>query len=198
MKKNWSNFYLVGFSAVVMISLLAASFIFWDDYFQKSLSAKKTAIQSALSKTFSHKEAGLESEVDLSLTTQDESLVPGQEVEVQAIIETGGRETWGGDLCLVYEPDQIEILEVRAGDFFPEPLLLENLIDKKEGEVRLSVGSLKVGKGRGTLGIISFRVKEGADLAKLSFLESTQVALKGKLEPASVTFHDLALPVEEE
>ena len=188
--RNLPNLYLAGFSLLVMVSLILASFLFWDANFKKTLQKKTEGLSSIISQ----RPEQAEPEVILSFNPRADVFQVGEDFEVELLIDGLGREIWGADLRLAFDPEVLVIKKVSAGDFFTNPLVLENQINKDQNQVWFSVGSLKAAIGKGTLAVLEVRPLKVAETG-LSFSAGTQVALKGKDVPAIVDRQPLILTV---
>jgi len=189
MKKTLPNIYLVGFSVLVMISLVVASFAFWEGCFQKSLYQKSVNLKSIITQRTQRKRLE-ELEINLSFNPKTDLFLVGKNSEIEVIIDSQGKEIWGADLKIIFNPVYLEVRKVSPGDYFQEPLELENLIRKEEGEIWFSAGSLSATRGKRTIVILEVKPLQKGE-ATFSFSLETQVALKGKEEPAIIKSGDL-------
>lgn len=188
--ENLPNVYLVGFSIFVIVSLVATSFLFWDNYFKKTLLYKTEGIASFI-KSRPRQE---KPEVILSLNPKADVFQVDKDFQVELIIDTLDKEVWGADLKIAFDPGALIIKKVDPGDFFNRPLVLENQVDKQKNQVSFSIGSLEAAKGEGVLAILEVRpIRTGK--TSLVLAAGTQVALKDKNEPALVEYQNFDFSV---
>lgn len=189
MAKKLPVIYLKGFLVLVTVGLILGSYAFWLDFF---------GISSRLSAWLpSGSQIGIkpqEPEVNLSFNSKTDSFIVNEESEIEVIINPGEKEVWGADLKISFDPDNLIIKGISPSDYFDDPLVLENSVFQEEKEAWFSIGSLTAGQGRGVLANLRvIPLQEGE--ATLSFLAETQVALKGKEEPAALDYHDFVFSV---
>jgi len=192
MKKNLPNFYLAGFAVLVMVVLVAASYIFWHDYFRISFLQKKTILRNIIPPVGKLKESKIP-EVSLTLSSTDKNFKVKQAAKVEVQIDSQGKEVWGADLKIVFDPF-LAVKKVSAGDFFTDPLVLENLINDDKREVWFSIGSLKPASGKGVLAVLDIEPKSEGKLS-LTFSPKTQVSIRGQEKPAVVDYRHFSFQV---
>ena len=189
-KREWfNNWSLVILALLIGVSLVAASFIFWNDYFRKSMRRKR----ADLKKIFTQKKV-TPPEVNLSFRPKNEFFQVEKDFEIEVVLDSQDKEVWGVELKLVFDPQFLMIKKVSTGKYFQEPLQLENLIDQEKREIWFSVGSLTPAQGKGVVAVLTVRPLQEGETA-LSFLPKTQVALKEKREPARIAYQDFSFSI---
>jgi hypothetical protein len=140
------------------------------------------------------KTSDLQPEVSLSLASSTEVFEKGKEFTLSVVLDSQQKQVWGADLKLSFDPNYLLVKEASAGGYFAKPLVLENLIGQKKGEIAFSIGSLTPGKGKGAIAfLVAEPLKEGK--TTLGFMPQTQVALKGKEDPAKISGGDFSLTI---
>ena len=96
-------------------------------------------------------------------------------------IDTGGQSISGVQLALKYDPKIINNVSLTPGDFFENPIILENAIDRENGIVfyTLSLPSTSAQIfGEGTVAVIHYN-QLSTTATKLIFLQQTKITAKG-------------------
>lgn len=99
----------------------------------------------------------------------------------------------GVDIDLNYDPTTLEVQKVTPADFFPNPQVLANQFNQKEGIVNLSISSYPIQQGSTTVATVVFKaIGQTTQSAQIKFAPTTTVATVGekkvyfKTSPASI------------
>lgn len=99
----------------------------------------------------------------------------------------------GVDIDLIYDPKILEVQKVNPADFFPNPQILTNETDAKNGTIKFSIFSYPIQQGNATIATILFKsIGQTTQSAQIQFAPSTTVATVGerkvpfKTSPASI------------
>jgi len=176
MKKSLPRIYLKIFAVAVVLALLLGSFAYWTNLYRPSFLQLSRIIQTGKSQP--------EPEIGLSFEIQP-AATGSQTVEV--IIDGRDQEIWGADLRIGFDTQLAKIKEVEVGNYFEEPLVLDNQVRGEEGEVWFSVGSLSAGQGSGVIATLVVEPLEDKEPV-VWFLPATQVAIRGKRVPAVIDY----------
>ncbi|MFC1790237.1 cohesin domain-containing protein [Patescibacteria group bacterium] len=193
MNKKLPNIYLIGFTVLSVTSIVLASVVFWDDYFQEALSQRKSNLKQLFSGSLpSRQESG--QRVDLELSLSSGQINVGETVLIPVYINSFEKEVWGVDVRIDYDPEALEVISLQKGTYFQDALVFQEEIIAEKGMISYSLGSLEAGRGKGKLVIIKGKLlREGK--TTLGFLEKTQVALKGEQKEADLELVRLDLDV---
>jgi hypothetical protein len=120
-------------------------------------------------------------ETDLYFLSPATQVTGGKQTEVKLMIDTHENKVAQVQLELRYNPQELTILSLRPGDYFPQSILLLNEIDEKRGRVNFALTipeNLPEKTGRGELvTLIISRPIDASESSKSSieFLPKTSV-----------------------
>lgn len=196
MKKPLPRIYLIGFAVLVLLGLFWVSSAYWENFFGKQTSSNRTEMVREFTQQWQPKPVQ-KSEVSLSINPKTNSFKLQTDFDVEVVMDSRGKEIWGTDLAISFDPTQVRIDKVQAGNYIPKPLVLENRVDKEKGVINFSVGTLQAAKGKGVVATLQVRpIREGE--TTISFLPQTQVAMKGKENSAVIEFHNFKFNLPKE
>lgn len=94
----------------------------------------------------------------------------GESFDVQAVVETGGNQIISADLVISFDPNVVDIMDVRAGPFLPGVQEIQKNVNSSTGTVTYSIYTTKANAttGQGTIAILSVQGK-AAGTASLQF-----------------------------
>lgn len=139
------------------------------------------------------KEVSAQSETQLVLYPPSVKKQPG-DIFATEIRISGNEQILGTDLDIKYDPTVLEAQKISPGDFFTEPQILTNQIDKENGLIKYSIFSYPLHRGSGTIIVITFKaLKETSLPAEISFAPTTTVSTIGERK---ITFKTASSLVE--
>ncbi|MFC1646688.1 hypothetical protein ACFL1A_00235, partial [Patescibacteria group bacterium] len=96
------------------------------------------------------------------------------------ITNTGTNQVSATKLSLEYDVNSIRSVEVSPGPFLPNATILEKKLDKNNGLINYSLGTLKPTSGEGVLVYVMGDIISGSNALRVDFLPETQVAAIGQ------------------
>lgn len=191
MKKNLPETYLLICSVVLVIAFLLGSFVYWQNWFQLRQRVPKLVPSFFPGERLSKAK---EKDVYLSFKPSLAELNVGEEAQIQVMIDSLGKEVWGADLKILFNPQNLKVKQVSPGDYFNEPIVLEKIINQEKGTLSFSIGSLITGKGKGVMAVLKVE-PQAEGRTSFNFSSDTQVALRGREDPIETGYQDLSLPI---
>lgn len=104
----------------------------------------------------------------LSLDPSQKVVTVGEEFEVSLNLNTGGVETSGADVIISYDPDILEVVQIRPGILFQKYPVSE----AKDGKIGFSAAAVppQAFSGKGTLAYLKFKaLSPGTDFLQFAF-----------------------------
>lgn len=98
--------------------------------------------------------------------------------KIFANISTLTKKTQGLDLVISYNPNMLQVQDVLKGSFFDNPVILEKVIDNKNGKVKFSQGSFIAKKGKGNIAVLKINPQPGVKSAHIEFSKETKIAFE--------------------
>lgn len=100
------------------------------------------------------------------------------------VISTGANKVAAVDLEILYTPTALAKVDINAGTFFNDPVILQKKIDPLAGRITYILGvglGQKAVSGKGTLATITFVPTGKLSKTSLSFMQQTGVAASGEI-----------------
>lgn len=151
--------------------LLALGCIFWSLSFWK-----QTAKQEEAAKVKPSEEKELTT-VTLSLNPSELTAYVGKEFTVNVLTQSE-KKLVGVDLYLSYDPQVLEVSEIKPGDFFASAQELSKNINYASGEVFYALAGLTPKAGNGVLASFTLKGKLGNREGLITIDKKTQVAIQ--------------------
>jgi len=194
MREEPTVFYFSLFLTLVVTVLFLSSIIYWYQFYGLHPNSNQTVPPKAVQKSIEIEAIESQTKLDLGFRAQTEPVLINQEKAVEIYLKAGGKEIWGADLVLEFNPKQLAIKQVAVGDYFQEPIVFENSVSQEEGKLKFSTGSLTATRGEGILTILQVKPVI-AGQTTLSFSPETEVVVKDQEKPWPVIFSNLSFTV---
>jgi hypothetical protein len=111
----------------------------------------------------------------------DTATVSTNKLEIPVTIDTGYNTVSVVELQLSYDAKFLSEVSVQPGDFFSNPMIIENTIDSTKGTIVFTISSLTPRQGTGSIAIITGIPAEKSSSITLRIESKSRVAAIGEL-----------------
>lgn len=132
-------------------------------------------------------------ETSLSFSSNEITVKKGQATEIEILINTKGMSPTLAQLELAYDPFVFSQISLSPSDFFPNPNILLEQIDEKNGRISYALGLPLDKKGsnyEGSLAKLKFTISKSTTLTQtsLNFLPKTEILSQKTNIPLKVAY----------